>query len=182
MYGNVWRSSEGQHFVPEFCTAIISLCDSLDEQQGKVLGGEDRSVRNNAVFAVDDPEFKEVVLYMMRVANKDWNFDISGIENLQLSKYGPGQKYGWHIDMLPGDPMRKLTFNLVLNQDFEGGEFQFSWGSPSAPYRKRVIKETAFETPGCFIVFPSYYYHRVTEVTSGTRYSLTGWAVGPPFR
>ena len=34
---------------------------------------------------------------------------------------------------------------------------------------------------GSFIMFPSYMKHRVTPVTSGTRYSAVTWAYGPSF-
>jgi PKHD-type hydroxylase len=35
---------------------------------------------------------------------------------------------------------------------------------------------------GAATVFPAFVLHRVTPVTSGTRYSLTVWCHGPKFR
>ena len=35
---------------------------------------------------------------------------------------------------------------------------------------------------GSLVVFPSYYRHRVTPVTKGTRYSLVVWNLGQPYR
>ena len=37
-------------------------------------------------------------------------------------------------------------------------------------------------TPGTLIIFPSFVWHRVKPVTSGTRYSLVVWHLGRPFR
>jgi PKHD-type hydroxylase len=188
MYGSVFRSGEEtgtDDFTPEFCQAIIKLADNLTEQEALVNHGKKiEQIRNNSMFGIDDPNFMQTVLYSVLAANlqQGWNFDIQGVQPLQLSKYTVGEKYSWHMDYDHKEQARKLTFNVVLNDDYEGGEFQFSWGSPSAPYRKRVIKEEAMKTPGRIVVFPSYYYHRVTPVTKGVRYSLTGWAYGPAFK
>ena len=40
-------------------------------------------------------------------------------------------------------------------------------------------KETL--SKGSIIVFPSFVWHRVKPVTSGTRYSLVAWHLGNPF-
>ena len=188
MYGNVFSSGEEtgtDDFTPEFCQAIIKLADNLEEKEALVSQGKRiEQIRNNSMFGIDDPNFIQTVLYSVLAANlqQGWNFDIQGVQPLQLSKYTVGEKYSWHMDYDHKEQARKLTFNVVLNDDYEGGDFQFSWGSPSAPYKKRVINEEAMKIPGRIVVFPSYYYHRVTPVTKGVRYSLTGWAWGPPFK
>jgi len=186
MYGEVWYSGSSVPDMQEdFRQAVISLCNNLEEQEGKVNDGERiENIRSNSTYTIDHPDFKTLVFEWTKKANEEteWNFHLSGIENLQLSKYGEGEKYSWHMDIQPSDPMRKLTYNVVLNDDFEGGDFQFSWGSPSAPYKKRTRPEPQLKIPGRMVVFPSYYYHRVTPVTSGIRYSLTGWVTGDPFR
>jgi len=188
MYGNVFRSGEEtgtDDFSAEFCQAIIKLSDELTEQEALVRDGSKvEQIRSNSIFAIDDAGFMQTVLYTVLAANlqQGWNFDIQGVQPLQLSKYTVGEKYSWHLDYDHMEQTRKLTFNVVLNDDYEGGDFQFSWGSPSASYKKRVINEKAMKIPGRIIVFPSYYYHRVTPVTKGVRYSLTGWAYGPAFK
>ena len=35
---------------------------------------------------------------------------------------------------------------------------------------------------GSIVVFPSYTWHRVSPVTSGTRLSLVQWNLGPGFK
>ena len=65
---------------------------------------------------------------------------------------------------------RKLSMTIVLNNDYEGGEFQFF------NYKDQLIKEKK----GTVIVFPSYMVHRVRPVTKGTRYSLVVWFCGEP--
>jgi|TARA_R100000781_G_scaffold106991_1_gene71095 PKHD-type hydroxylase len=185
MYGEVFYSGEVLPDIPpDFCEAIIQLSNNIGEQEANVLGNSNSNVRTNSVFPIDDENFKKIVLSWIERANIEsgWWFDITGVENLQLSKYTEGEKYSWHYDLIPGNKVRKLTFTVSLNDDYEGGNFQFSFGQPNWKYKKRTIEEPALNIRGKFVVFPSYYFHRVLPVTKGTRYSLTGWAYGPPFR
>jgi PKHD-type hydroxylase len=185
MYGEVFYSGEVlPNIKPDFCEAIIQLSNNIGEQESNVLGNSNGNVRTNSIFPIEDEDFKKIVLSWIERANIEsgWWFDITGVENLQLSKYSEGEKYSWHYDLIPGNKVRKLTFTVSLNDDYEGGGFQFSWGQPNWKYKKRTIEEPALNTKGKFVVFPSYYFHRVLPVTKGTRYSLTGWAYGPPFR
>ena len=66
---------------------------------------------------------------------------------------------------------RKLSMTIVLNSDFEDGDFEFKDG---------FIENLKLEE-GSIIVFPSFKEHRVTPVTRGIRYSLVAWFVGPPY-
>ena len=110
-------------------------------------------------------------------ANKEckWDYHITGRENLQFAEYGPEQHYYWHTDTftLSGNPTeRKLTVVCLLNDDFEGGQFQVRlYNDYDAPLEK-----------GSIIAFPSILEHRVVPVLSGIRYSATVWFNGPRFR
>ena len=71
-------------------------------------------------------------------------------------------------------PIRKLSATIALNDDYEGGEFEFYNGNQPADIPE--IKK------GSIIVFPSTSWHRITPVTKGTRISLVTWLTGPLFR
>lgn len=62
---------------------------------------------------------------------------------------------------------RLLSVCIYLNEDYEGGELEF-------PSIKKTFK---FKT-GDVIIFPSnwMFYHGVTPITVGNRYSITVWA------
>ena len=66
---------------------------------------------------------------------------------------------------------------VLLNDDYEGGDFQF------AQYSKEKCNVISVEQNkiGSIIVFPSYMEHRIIPITKGLRYSLVVWFVGPPF-
>ena len=65
---------------------------------------------------------------------------------------------------------RKLSMSILLNEDYEGGDFKFYDDEETA------LKE---KSKGSVLVFPSYMQHCVKEVTKGNRYSLVVWFLGP---
>ena len=67
---------------------------------------------------------------------------------------------------------------VLLNDNYEGGEFQFV----ICNQEKCEIHVPEFNKIGSIIVFPSDMEHRVAPVTSGVRYSLVVWFLGPPFK
>ena len=78
--------------------------------------------------------------------------------------------------------IRKLSMTINLNKpgEYEGGNLKFDFG-PHAP-GNRFHECTEIRPQGSIIIFPSYVYHQVTPVTSGTRYSLVLWTLGQPFK
>ncbi|SVA64284.1 uncharacterized protein METZ01_LOCUS117138 [marine metagenome] len=119
-----------------------------------------------------------------------WKYDVIGNEALQLTRYKKGGHYTWHADGRgchmsaqtygedPNPYVRKLSMTVLLNDNYEGGEFEF------CSYNRTDYQITApnIGGAGSIIVFPSAQEHRVAPVTKGTRYSLVAWFIGPPFR
>jgi len=105
-----------------------------------------------------------------------YQFDLHGFENMQFTVYDSklSSKYDWHMDTLFGTAhdsfTRKLSATLLLNDNFEGGNFEIS--------RYSVPKMPA----GSLIVFPSFMMHRVSPIIEGIRNSIVCWCVGPKFK
>ena len=122
----------------------------------------------------------EGILYNnMRYANSDtgWNFDIDGIEPIQLTRYTSGQFYEWHSDeeyITKREYHRKLTCVVQLTDpnEYEGGNLEF-YELTEYPKAEEV------KTRGTAIFFPSFLLHSASPVTKGTRYSLAAWFDGP---
>jgi len=109
-------------------------------------------------------------------------------KTLQYAKYYVGDHYKWHTDIIP-NKVRKLSFSVVMNDDFEGGEFQIATPTSNLKYNSEEVffdqEYTIHTVPtelGSVIVFPSDNFHRVKPVTKGVRKSIVGWITGPPFR
>ena len=119
--------------------------------------------------------------------NAGWKYNIVAAESCQITRYTKDGFYNWHQDGIgshpetfnrPGDKFlhgntRKLSMSIVLNDEYEGGDFEIFNLIPESEVPR--LQE------GSIIVFPSFMEHRVTPVTKGTRYSLVAWFVGPPF-
>ena len=125
--------------------------------------------------------------------NAGWNYDWDWTESAQFTEYKPGQFYGWHQDCLPikyddkkgpnqSGKMRKLSCSILLNhpEEYEGGNLEFSLFNNNLDNKTLICKEA--RKKGSIIVFPSFCWHQVTEVTRGVRYSLVTWHLGQPWK
>jgi len=106
-----------------------------------------------------------------------WKFDLSTMnEQIQYTEYyGGGGHYDWHMDCGTGiQNQRKISVTVQLSSadDYEGGDLEFNIGNHI----------TAPRIQGAAVIFPSFYLHRVTPVTKGTRKSFVLWVGGEPYR
>lgn len=128
-----------------------------------------RSQNTNWIFDRLDWVIREI-------NNRYYHFDITSFGNFQYCEYygNNGGKYDWHTDSSfgnPSDDTRKLSLSLLLNDEFEGGDFELNWAGNKVDLKK-----------GQLIVFPSVLMHRVKPVMKGVRKSLVVWMMGPNFR
>lgn len=102
-------------------------------------------------------------------------FNLTFFEPLEIKKYHVCDEFSQHKDnyYARDDNLdRKLNVIIQLSDmhDYDGGD---------------LILVDDFKIPkniGTLVIFPSYYMHSVSPITSGTRYSLIGHAWGPEFK
>jgi len=120
--------------------------------------------------------YKRIENIIHKVNDSLFNFDIDGIEDLQLTRYTPnnGGYFKRHNDIIGKEPARKITAVIQMSNadEYEGGELKLQLNEVG----------TADKIKGHMVIFPSYVIHEVTPVTSGTRYTLVIWGIGPKFR
>ena len=168
----------------DFCNDIIRVGESLRISNAGVHDGS-KSNRSSKVSWLDSHEIKVILKNLIQESNVDsnWNYSLKEFEPLQYTLYNVGDFYDWHIDShlrpYKNGLIRKLSFTLCLNQDYEGGEFSICTPHPVS----EKTKVETFKNPdvGTLIVFPSYAWHKVHKVTSGVRKTLVGWVVGKPW-
>jgi PKHD-type hydroxylase len=105
-----------------------------------------------------------------------WRIDITGVQQLQILKYNPLQRFWWHFDTYTSEaPVRKLTavVNLSDPSEYLGGGLQVKVDVENAKF----IRE---QGAGCW--FPSYIEHRARAPIWGTRWVLVAWFTGPAWR
>ena len=182
-----------------FCDRVIK--HALDEKDkiGSVnnLVEEDlKKLRHsNVVFLQDEWNYKTIAPFL-DIANKkaEWNFEYDCFQSIQFTKYKTKQFYDWHRDTGPNpydtpdnlnthNKIRKLSVTVSLSDEteYEGGDFEFDFrNDDKGTNQPRLCKE--IRPKGSVVVFPSFVWHRVKPVTSGTRYSLVIWSLGWPFK
>ena len=160
----------------------------------KQIPGIEKNERISDVIWTKDQWIYDTVWPWMLEANEraGWKYDIRAAEDMQITRYKKGGFYKFHRDgrgdhlstydkpdkeFLHGH-VRKLSMTVLLNDDYEGGEFQFVTYSNE----NCAIDTPKFNKTGSIIVFPSDMEHRVTPVTKGIRSSLVVWFLGPPFK
>ena len=177
-------------------SAVDTKSDTTDEERKsgrKTEMAVDKKTRISDVAWTNDQWVYDLIWpYMMR-ANEEagWQYEISSAESAQITRYKKGGFYDFHRDgfgchlvkynspdnAFTHDKVRKLSMTILLNDSFEGGQFEF------ASYSKEKCNITPLEMKkGQIVVFPSHMEHRVAPVTKGTRYSLVCWFLGPPFK
>ena len=151
----------------------------------------DKKTRISEVFWTTEQWIYDLTFPFMHEANlkSGWRLDIKAGESMQLTRYRKGGFYSFHKDGqsdsisaydMPSNSfmhgnVRKISMSIILNDNFEGGAFEF------ASYSKEKCSITPIEAgAGDIIFFPSGMEHRVAPVTKGVRYSLVNWFLGPP--
>ena len=79
--------------------------------------------------------------------------------------------------------MRKLSVTVCLNDfsEYEGGQLELATDErPDVSRKAHDLRNIA--TKGTIVIFPSFVWHRVKPVTSGTRYSLVIWNDGKSYK
>ena len=182
----------------ENCKKILNLVQGR-WQESKVEAEEvteyvtNDNLRTSDIFWTKEQWVVDLLWTYMHHTNcftgKRWAID--AVETMQITRYREKDFYDFHIDgrgdhhakyfavenELMHGKVRKMSMTVLLNDDYEGGEFQFAVCEKG---RIEVIPVEEKST-GTIIVFPSTMEHRVTPVTKGTRYSLVAWYLGPPF-
>ena len=107
-----------------------------------------------------------------------WKFDLTLMpEQIQYTEYYGIQEggYEWHMDTgIAMQNRRKVSVTVQLSHEdeYEGGDLEFNIGKNLVAPRQQ----------GAAVIFPSFYLHRVTPVTKGTRKSFVLWVGGEPYR
>ena len=160
----------------KFIQSIIDVGESQELQEATV--GFDTSTNKIRSTKISWISAKEILLplkdkILETNKSKDWNFTVTGMFPFQYSVYNKNDHYGWHIDRRPvhqGEDEKKLSFSLILNENYEGGELEFKDSNENISLNLNK---------GDMVIFPSTLSHRVKPVTNKIRKSLVGWMLGP---
>ena len=167
---------------------MIAELDSIGEWKKASTFNKSSNWRSTKVKFIDSSHYigKLCLDNVMDVNLQMYNYDLRQYDNgqFQYAHYNVNDYYKWHVDnkkVANRFSVRKLSFSLVLNDDYEGGVLQIA--TPQTPDSEDPYH--IFSVPkkrGTLIVFSSHILHQVTPVTHGIRKSIVGWFTGPPLR
>ena len=168
---------------------ITNYCKQKPTIDGSVITASNevalnKNIRSSTISWIDYEEtnawfYTKIANLIQDLNSSFYGFDLLGFERLQFTEYNAKtkDKYDWHSDMFWGENphilTRKLSATLLLNDNFEGGQFEFSDLSTAEQPQMKA---------GSLIVFPSFLPHRVTPMISGVRNSLVCWCLVPKFK
>lgn len=164
----------------EEMTQVLTFEDAATGQDNTSKISDYRKSRIKWCPQSDEWEWVYSKLHDMIMEANDvmWKFDLQSMrEQIQYTEYyGGGGQYDWHMDCGIGvQNQRKVSVTVQLSHpdEYEGGDLEFMLGAGH-------IK--APRVQGAAVIFPSFFLHRVTPVTTGTRKSFVLWVGGEPYR
>ena len=179
---NSWYLILESELPNEICDSIIEVYKSEQSQDGQYGDKTTNSnYRSSKVVGLPygSPSGFEInnyiQNYIVHVNAECFGLDLNNLYEFQIAEYKDNGHYDRHFDMRLDNrsSVRKLSVSVQLSDsnEYEGGDFLFSddIGTPA---------QSVLRKKGTIIIFPSFIYHKITPVTSGTRYSLVGWYEG----
>jgi predicted 2-oxoglutarate/Fe(II)-dependent dioxygenase YbiX len=183
-------------FTDDELKQLIEFCEADGLDRAQILGTDaskkeaiERVRRCDIKFFRRDENtswfFERMNKFIAALNDQFYGFDLNGYDAFQYTSYNSDElgTYHWHMDTCLGTnnlpegmiQPRKLSFTLLLNDDFEGGEFMVNLGNENDAIHVEIPK-------GRLIAFPSFIIHSVKPVTKGFRKSIVIWVSGPKFR
>ncbi len=172
-----------QHFLhipallkPEEIARIEELAAAAEFVDGKLTASSPaREVKNNWQIDAASAALAEVRAILDAAQRSSPLFSIAALPKavypFTVSRYGPGDSYGWHVDnpMMGDPPLRTdLAMTVFLSDpaSYEGGELIIQDGAGTAAFKPGK---------GDAVLYPCQYLHCVNAVAKGTRLDAVTW-------
>jgi hypothetical protein len=163
-------------FTPEECIDHIKISEDKGYEKALVTKEQvvDLSLRNSGRCIIDDKVFAEEIFNRVRHAIPyEWGkYIVTRMnERLRYLRYYPGEYFKPHFDgsyRTPnGSENSKITMQLYLNDDFEGGRTIFLPNNRDNHDTVPFVPKT-----GSVLLFEHHILHEGEEVLSGCKYAI----------
>lgn len=173
--------SQQFHHIPsllksEELTVIDQLIGKASFVDGRATASmAAKEVKNNQQIDAGDEALAQIHSILNNAIQSSPYFQAAAqpkaVHPFIISKYGPGQYYGWHVDSpIMGNPAIRtdLAMTIFLNDtnSYTGGELVIQ--TSSGPVAVKPAKGDA-------ILYPCQYLHCVNEIKSGERIAAVTW-------
>lgn len=181
-----YNSSDRNRFFSETeCEAVIDWAEEraawVRNRYEADLGEYGKAIRESSVFKLDpavpngeiDWLLSKIGDIVSALNRKIWHFDLTELGVVHITRYEEGDQHTQHVDLSDDFCDCKIFFMAQLSpaDAYQGGTLEYGF-QPTPASRAQ----------GSVMAFPAWVPHRVTPVTSGRRYSVNCFALGPSFR
>ena len=144
-YGNafIWSDIDQK----KLANAIATV--NHDEMEDSVIENASKySQRKSKNFWINHPKVLEDFMVIAKRVNKEkWvgTMILMQLNHLQYTEYSSEVQghYDWHADQHPkpydDGRVRKISFSILLNDEYTGGGFEIETGNPNQEIRTRTI-------------------------------------------
>lgn len=157
----------------EQLTGLQDLLPRLDYADGRSTAGWSARLVKHNEQASPDPALDMWCARIRELLLAHPVFQISAFPKAIIgplvSRYGPGQEYGPHVDEPLMDGARvDLAFTLFLSppDTYDGGELTIEGPAGSDAHKHEA---------GSLVLYPATTLHQVMPVSRGDRYAAVGW-------
>lgn len=173
--------SQQFHHIPSLLktTELIALEQLIPQAEfvdGKATASmAAKEVKNNRQMSAVDEVMHTVQHILNEALQSSPYFNVAAqpktVYPFIISKYEPGQYYGWHVDSpMMGDPVIRtdLAMTIFLSDPsaYEGGELVIQTSFGPVPLKP---------AKGDAILYPCQFLHCVNEVKKGERLAAVTW-------
>lgn len=173
--------SQQFHHIPALLNtaeliALELLISKADFKDGKATASmAAKEVKNNLQLDPADEVMESVQQLISHALQSSPYFNAAAqpkkIHPFIISKYGPRQFYGWHVDSpIMGSPMVRtdlaMTIFLSDPSTYEGGELMLQTSGSAVAFKP---------AKGDAILYPCQFLHCVNEIKSGERIAAVTW-------
>ncbi|MEK7227144.1 MAG: Fe2+-dependent dioxygenase [Bacteroidota bacterium] len=161
---------------PEELIALEVLIEKASFVDGKATASmAAKEVKNNQQLDPADAVMASVQQLISNAVQSSPYFNAAAqpkkIHPFIISKYGPRQFYGWHVDSpIMGNPMVRtdLAMTIFLSDPsrYEGGELMLQTSAGATAFKP---------VKGDAILYPCQFLHCVNEIKSGERIAAVTW-------
>lgn len=151
---------------PQQCEEIIQLAHA----QGFEPNSNSPDIRTNTVSWIEPPEWLYVLMWEV-TAKRTLNIPtVTWLQPFQVSRYGVGESYDWHQDLVDTRSWRKSKRTATVTVTLQSAE-----GAGVEIQDLGVVCRDQGEA----VMFRATDQHRALAPKRGERYALTVWCMGP---
>jgi len=170
--------------IVDYAKSVPAAEATIGTEKGNVVRPDFRTGKVHWIKRFDpafQPVCRRIEAETHHANAQNFGLDIRSFHDIQISEYNESDKFNWHQDtrVYPNEPAHtpferriSVCVQLTPRNSYEGGDFWVDYNG-----EKQIVRD--FSDAGDMLIFDGRLFHKVAQITSGTRHSLVAWWWGP---